>query len=229
MNPIVLISNSFRSEHIDLPCNPVEGICTVTGLLTKCVPRKYALGKSFTNIDLLTVPSSNMISVDAYQVLKYKWQRMSSWLCNGKEFKRLDRVAVRPLVLNGVDTKYWCGHVTTSYKKHGGLRAKVNNSKYGLWVFDEKIVDCRDAWKVRGIYEILDDAIRKGIGRTVLLSLNAPPYLISKVGFKYWMSLVQWARPLYQGNLYLLLVYLLPSQLELKRELTAIPSRVVTV
>jgi hypothetical protein len=217
-HPIYLIANSFASEHDPLPCEPVSGTCAVTGIEGLCLPRKYALGKSFTNLDLLAAPYSEKISIEAYRTLKYKWARMACWLCDGTSFQRLARLQIRQLVLNGIEAGQWCGHITTSYKKHGALRARINTTRHGWWVFDERLVDCSDSSAVRNLYVRLDEMIHAGAGRNVLLTLVAPAYVIGKIGLANWLDFERWARPIHQSGLYELMVYLLPSIAELKAE-----------
>lgn len=203
----------------------VIGICAVTGKYDVCVPRKDLLGKSFTNGDLLAAPQSKLISLDAYTALTYKWERASSWYCDGYNFIRLNRKGVRNMILNPVRVltpdraNAWSGYVTTSYKKHGSLFTKVN--RHGgkvIWRFETRDVDCTDHVKLMKIWDRLNLELRSGIGRTIMESLDCPPFLIKKIGIQRWVAFEQWARPLYQGALYQFLCYLLPSQEELRFE-----------
>lgn len=195
-----------------------QGICAVTGKYDICIPRKELLGKSFTNGDLLAAPESDLVSLDAYHALTYKWERSSSWYCDGEKFVRLDRKAVRAMVLAAQYGKQWSGYATTSYKKHGSLFSKVNTAGRVIWRFEMRDADCTDHGQLMAIWDRLNAELRGGIGRSVLESLDCPPFLVKKFGIKRWMDFEQWARPLYQGSLYRFLCYLLPSQEELKNE-----------
>lgn len=194
------------------------GVCAVTGKQDICVQRKELLGKSFTNGDLLAAPESGLVSLDAYHALTYKWERASSWYCDGEKFVRLDRRSVREMVLAAQYGKQWSGYATTSYKKHGSLFAKVNTAGRAIWRLEMRDADCTDHNRLMAIWDRLNDELRGGIGRSVLESLDCPPFLVKKFGIKRWMDFEQWARPLYQGALYKFLCYLLPSQEELKNE-----------
>lgn len=196
----------------------IQGICAVTGVYDSCIPRKELLGKSFTNGDLLAAPESNLISLDALHTLTYKWERASSWYCDGERFIRLDRKGVRSMVLTAQYSKHWSGYATTSYKKHGSLFTKVNTSGRIIWRFEMRNADCTDHKRLFDIWTRLNTELRGGIGRSILESLDCPPFLIKKFGIQRWMEFEQWARPLYQGALYQFLCYLLPSQEELKLE-----------
>ena len=189
-----------------------QGICAVTGKHDVCVPRKELLGKSFTNGDLLAAPESGLVSLDAYHALTYKWERASSWYCDGERFVRLDRKAVREMVLTARYGKQWSGYATTSYKKHGSLFTKVNTSGRVIWRFEMRDADCTEHGQLMIIWDRLNAELRGGIGRSILESLDCPPFLVKKFGMKRWMDFERWARPLCQGALYRFLCYLLPSR-----------------
>lgn len=233
MHPVNLISASIV-EHEDrpvLPCEPTEGICAITGEYGLCVPRKQLLGKSFTNGDLLARPESDMVSVDAYYALKFKWERMNSWFCDGKTFERLTRQDVRAKVFQPDMPEIWCAYATMNYKKHGALSTKINIGRSRIWLFDRKplkvknisylpgglrSIDCTDMAKVNEWWNILNEILCLGLGRAILESLDCPPFVMSKVGLTTWLEFEAWARPKYLSSLYAFLCYLLPSQEELK-------------
>ncbi len=215
-HPVNLISSAI--EHSDLPAKPEEGVCAITGETCLCLPRKALLGKSFTNIDLLSRPDSEVVGIDAYQALKYKWERMNSWICDGKTFKRLDRVGVRKEVFAEELPGVWIGYATTSYKKHGALRTPINTGKSRRWLFELDIVDCSDMELVLDWWNRLNAYLCLGIGRSSLESGNASPYIIKSVGLDLWIDFYQWSAGKTGSPLYRFLCYLLPSQKELKNE-----------
>lgn len=217
-NIFTLISGVIKDEWIELPTKPAMGICAVTGKKTLCIPRGKLMSSNFTAQPILSCPSSNFISIEAYQTLKYRPERMSSWIVSKKEFKKLKRVDIRPFVLNGVQEKTWAGYVTTSYKKHGALKAVINHGRRAIWAFDEALVDCSDKEKVNSWYNRLVAELKKGFGRTTLETLYCPPYILRKVGMIKWIEFETWAKSKYKSNLYKFLCYLLPSQAELKEQ-----------
>ena len=220
IHPVNLLSAATH-DHEDrpiLPCEPIEDRCAITGQQTHCIPRKYLLGKSFTNGDVLACPESNMVSIDAYYALKFKWERMSSWFCDGITFERLTRQDVRTKVFQEIMPEQWTAYATTSYKKHGALKAKVNTGKNRIWLFEMRLVDCSDRKQVLAWWDSLNIALHSGIGRRVLESLDCSPFVIQRVGLKTWIAFERWARPKYLSSLYAFLCYLLPSQEELKHE-----------
>jgi len=218
MHAVNLIARAIRdnSECPVLPASATNGICCVTGDSGSCVNREEIFGKSFTNLDILKAPESPLISTDAYLALGYKWERMSLWICDGNQFIRPDRKQVREYVLHGMPLDAWAAYVTTSYKKHGALWAKINNGPYGVWRFEMRDVDCRDVKKINAMYDRLNTALYSGIGRSILESLDCSAFIVGKIGINKWLEFEQWARPIYQSSLYQFMCYFLPSKEELK-------------
>jgi len=216
MNIYKLISDSIKDIHIELPAEPVEETCSVTGENTFCIPRKKLFSSNFTEQPKLQCPGSQFVSIEAYQSLKYKKERMSSWIATKDKFTPLKRLDVRPLVLSGTGSDIWAGWVTTSYKKHGAFRARINTVGQVIWAFDEMLVDCSDIKDVNNIYNQLVMYLKKGFSRTTLETLTCPGFVILRAGLQQWLEVEAWAKPLYKSNLYKFLCYLLPSQDELK-------------
>lgn len=214
----------------ELPCQPVLDVCTVSGEQMQCLPRKDVLGKSFTNANLLAAPQSDYVGVDVFYAWYYGYkaaegkkrdkrpERMSSWFCDGETFQELSRIGVRDKVFSPTMPTMWAGYATTSYKKHGSLLAPVNTGDRRFWLFEERQVDCSDMATVAQWWGVLNVALRNGIGRSVMETLECPPFVMAKVGLSAWIDFEQWAMDKYQSALYAFLCYLLPSQEELKHE-----------
>ncbi len=218
MNVYELISDSIKDLHVPLPSKPIQGICAVTGEKCLCVPRKKLFSSNFTEQPILQCTTSQFVGIEVYQALKYKKTRMSSWIAYQGELRLLKRIDVRPLVLSGAGADLWAGWVTTTYKKHGATRARLNSTGQAIWAFDEMLIDCSDLKEINGIYNQLVVYLRKGFSRTALESLNCPSFVVRRASLREWLELIEWARPLYKSNLYKFLCYLLPSQDELKAE-----------
>jgi hypothetical protein len=226
MHATTLIASAVGALAPAIPCEPINAICSVTGDLTKCIPRSEVLGDSFTNIDCLKAPESQFVGVDVFTAWNYGYktaedkkrlkcpERMSCWICDGNEFRELKRAEIRDIVLHGSPYKQWAGYVTTSYKKHGSLWAKVNNGPRGIWRFEMVDADCRSESKVLVLWDTMNKALKSGIGRSVIESLDMPTFLIKKIGLKIWIEYERWARPIYQSGLYQFIAYLLPSKKE---------------
>ena len=139
-----------------------------------------------------------------------------------REFRETTKADTRALVLSGVPypDRAWAGWVTTSYKKHGSLRAPVNCGQFGGWGFDDVVVDAADNVKTREWWCKLRQAQTDGVGRKTMETVDIPAAFIEKIGFDVWLAFETWARPRSQSPLYQFLVYLLPSQQEIKEGYT---------
>jgi hypothetical protein len=199
------------------PETPAEGVCCVTGTTCLTITRKHVIKPSFTNHDLLRAPDSDRAGVAAWRALTYKWERMSSWVCNGETFERLDRKGVREHVLARDEIALPCAcYATTSYKKHGALLAPANPPGRRVWLFDMRLVDCSDMDAVADTWARLRAAQDSGIPRPLIEHLDIAPGYMAKIGWRVWREFEAWARPRMRSPLYEFLTYLLPSQEELK-------------
>jgi hypothetical protein len=212
------------------PEPPEPGTCCALGTREPTIERSYAIKTSFTNLDLLRAPDSQRVSVRAWRVLTYSRPAaegkrrdtfplmQSSWICDGDKLTPLNRQDVRALVLFGVYLPAWCGYVTTSYKKHGSLRAPVNRqSMQQRWLFELDVVDCSDRARVTEWWERLRLVRVAGIPRPVIESLDCSAHLLAKHP-NLWMQFERWARPVYRSPLYRFLTYLLPSEEEIRAQ-----------
>jgi len=204
-----------------LPCETVPAVCAITGEYGPCVPFAKLFGPSFTDKGILAAPESGYVSVAAWTALSYRPERASCWWCDGVQFEQLDRPALRDAVLIGVDrhlvARPWCGGITTSYKKHLALRAPVNVGRRGVWAFDDGAVDLRDGETVIETWHTLLAALRGGIWRQAMQTLQPPCGMLSVCGVEAWGEFEDWARPQAQSRLYRLLVVLLPGKAELAK------------
>ena len=208
------------------PEPPQEGVCCVLGTREPCIPRHQAIKPSFTNLDVLRAPDSDSVSIRAWRVLTHSVAAaegkkrdtfplmQSSWVC-GESLLMLDRKMVRSLVLDGVaGMPAWAGYVTTSYKKHGSLRAPVNRNGSQRWLFELDVVDCSDRVKVADWWGRLRHARVCGIPRPVIETLDCSLHVMGK-HMALWREFEEWARPRHQSSLYRFLTYLLPAQNEI--------------
>lgn len=214
MTAIDLIFSSLPPEVPPEP--PAEGVCCVTGATCPTITRGHVIKPSFTNFDLLRAPSSDRAGVAAWRVMNHAPARQSLWLCDGSTLRLLKRVDARALVLGGVDAPRWAGYVTTSYKKHGALRAPVNAGSRQVWLFEMLTVDCSGRATVADTWARLRAAQDAGIPRPLIEALDIAPGYMAKIGWRVWRDFEAWARPRINAPLYQFLTYLLPSQEELR-------------
>jgi len=217
MTTIELVYNAIKDQ-----CPPIEKtiypneICAFTGKVTDCVLLSECVSDNFCGHNNLKIPSSPYASIDAYQALHYKDQRSSSWFCDGQTFEKLDRKGVRTKVFQEEMPNAWSGYATTSYKKHGVLATKLNSLNQRIWTFETKIVNCSDWQQLNDWWLTLNDFLEKNISRSIMENLDCPPYVLEKIGWTVYQAFRKWAKDKYLSNLYCFLVYLLPSQEELK-------------
>jgi len=215
MTAIDLIASALPPESP--PETPMEGVCCVTGATCATVRRKHVIKPSFTNLDLLRAPDSDRAGVAAWRALTYKGERMSSWVCNGETFERLDRKGVRQHVLSRDEIATPCAYyATTSYKKHGALLAPANPPGSRVWLFEMRLVDCSDMAAVAETWARLRAAQDAGIPRPLIEHLDIAPGYMAKIGWRVWRDFEAYARPRMLSPLYEFLTYLLPSQEELR-------------
>lgn len=214
MTAVELLADALPAQTP--PEDAVDGVCCVLGTIEATIDRAHAIKPSFTNLDVLRAPDSDRVSVRAWRVLTETQQRKSSWICDASGFKKLDRLGVRAAVIGGVSNAApWAGYATTSYKKHGALRAPVNVGISQRWLFETVIVDCSNQDMVAEWWTILRDTRIAGIPRPVIESLDINVSLFTKHAER-WQAFERWARPRASSPLYLFLTYLLPSEEEIK-------------
>lgn len=225
MSAIPLIASALAPR--DPPGLVSTGICCVLGTAEDCVEREHAIKPSFTNLDLLRAPDSDLVSVRAWRVLTHSAEAaegkkrdtyplmQSSWLVTPDGLQLLDRQGVRRAVIEGTRARQWAGYATTSYKKHGALRAPLNTGSAQRWLFEMDLVDCSDRTEVADWWECLRATREAGIPRPVIETLDCSLHLMSK-HTALWRKFEAWARPKVNAPLYRFLTYLLPSEEEIR-------------
>lgn len=212
------------------PPEPAKyGLCCVLGTEGPSIDRKHAIKPSFTNLDLLRAPNSDRVSIAAWRVLTHSEPAaegkkrdtyplmQSSWFVSRENgFQRIDRLGVRRLLIEEIPaSECWAGYVTTSYKKHGALRAPLNTGSAARWLFELDVVDCSDREKVQEWWQIMRDTRVAGIPRPVMETLDCSVHLMSK-HLRLWMQYERWAKDKANSPLYRLLTYCLPSEEEIR-------------
>lgn len=164
---------------LELPCIPKIGVCCVSGEKTFCIPRKYAIKDTFTNGDLLRAPSSDMVSVEWFQVLGYSTGehkypfRQGNWVviedANGNVSILYPKTKSEILeIVRHPPDGIWGAYVTTSYKKHGALWTRLNRNGSNIWTWETNIVDCSDLALVEDIIIPMLDMYSRGASRKAL-------------------------------------------------------------
>lgn len=231
MHAVDLISAAIGADAnvYPYPEPPAPGVCCLTAETGPTLPRAALLGDSFTGVNLLRAPQSVRVGVPAWRA--FTWhdmrpgkkrgfhpERMSAWWTDGRDMRLLDRQGVRAQVLAGppADGRPWAGYATVSFKKHGALFAPVNGSTSCVWAWDDQRVDLTDRATAAATWARLRAAQDQGIARAAMETLDLPAVALRQVRLADWLAFEAWARTRYRGAVYRFLVYLLPSQEELK-------------
>lgn len=225
MHPTNLLARHFRGLATISPTD--IGICCVTGETTECVPRSDVIGRSFTDWNLLAAPDSEWIGTDVAIAWTYGEradgkkrdfcpERHACWYASETCFRKTNRADIREMVLHGAPDPLWAGWVTTSYKKHGSIRAVANSGAYGIWGFDDTRPDASDHRKTTEWWTRLRHYQDHKIGRKSLETGDAPPLVIRTIPLAIWMDFRKWVTDKLDDRLYRFLCYLLPSKEELK-------------
>jgi hypothetical protein len=224
MHAIDLLAGAMTDDRVPPHGLPVEnGVCCITAGAGPTIPRRALLSKSFTDGTDLLAPGSDRVGLNAWKAFMWNEprgrrgfhpERMSSWLCTADRFTRLDRAGLRAAVLGDPPPAPWAGYATTSYKKHGALRAPVNTASTCLWLFETRVVDCSDRDRVARWWQELTGWQADGLSRPIIETLDCPIHVMRKIGYAAWMTFYDWAWPIHRGPLYAFLCYLLPSKKE---------------
>lgn len=223
MHAVNLIANAVRNmgQCPPFPALIEDGICAVTGQDGPCLPRSACIPVTNCDQPWFAAPGSNLVSVDVFVAWNYGYrktggkrdvrpERQKCWWTDGKTFDEIDRDRIRAMVFNGSPRTPWAAWVTTSYKKHGSIRARVNHRPFGLWAFEERLVDCSNRDEILAWWEQIRGAHISGIGRQAIETLQLPGYL-KPADLPAWLTFEKWARPRYQSALFAFLCYLLPA------------------
>jgi hypothetical protein len=186
-----------------------------------CVARKDLFGRSFVDQNLMRAPASQHVGTNAWTALRHVPERKANWWCDGDTFRTVTRSEVRDLVLNGVTAPQWCGYITTSYKKHGALRAPVNSGGTQRWLLETRVVDCSARTVVRELWHRMRDLRMAGATREQIAALDVPPSALKRIGIARWMDFAAYMRTHQEDGLFALLLHLMPTQDELRKSKTS--------
>lgn len=225
MHTVNLLAAACPAEWREpLPEEPKIATCCLTGQQVMTISRKSMISKSFTEVERFMAKESDRIGVDVWfsftagyiasegKKAEKKPECMACWWTDGVEWVEINKAFIREKVLNGSGLRPWAGWVTTSYKKHGSLRSPVNKHPFGVWGFDDYIVDCSDKEKVNEWWNRLREAQDSGLGRTTLENVQMPVAMLAKTDMAAWLGFKRWAIDKKDSALYKFLCYLLLSQ-----------------
>jgi hypothetical protein len=212
MSAITLVA-----RHIpDVDGKTEPGLCCVTGIECDTFPKSTGIKPSFTQLDLLLAPDSERIGVDAFKCLNYRPLR-SCWHVDESGLAEANKALARSVIFSESRQSPWAMYMTTSYKKHGVLRAPVNTGNQCRILFENVIADFSNRSEVKAWWDTLRAVQDAGLPRSVIESVDIDVYLINKLGWRMCEDFRAWATPKKASPLYQFLAYLLPSKEELSQ------------
>lgn len=145
---------------------PNTGQCCMCGSDKGEMGSKDFLKTSFTNWDVLKSPGSQSICYACAACMNTNALRKSSWIATGTELRYLKRGDVAGAIF-GTDVRAKdflplqipnAIYITTSYKKHGSFKTRINHMADKLYIqFEETgvLINREEAKKVLSIIELL--------------------------------------------------------------------------
>lgn len=99
---------------------------------------KDCFGDNFTNFDLFRNAKSGTVCDHCYKTLKNNTLRQSSWLVSNNTYHKIEREEIMPILMGEKEIPF-CVYITTSFKKHGQIKAQIAYSQDFFPVLFEEI------------------------------------------------------------------------------------------
>lgn len=144
--PQQLLYSAAGSPAID--GEPSFGPCCLCGTPGATLNKGPSIKNGFTNLDYLKVPGSPAICSACAYVFTEKRLRTSSWLVNAEKMVWLKREDIWDVLFGATLDPPFAIYVTTSWKKHGSFKTRVNHDWSRFYVqFEETgVVFDREKW-----------------------------------------------------------------------------------
>ena len=135
MTPQQLIYKAFGAPPIEAA--EAVGACCLCGAADAKYDRKPFIKEGFTNLDRLMAPNSPAICDACAYMFVLPRLRQSSWLATASEMVWLKREDIWDVLWTPPRPPF-AVYVTTSYKKHGSFKTRVNHSHQSYYIqFEE--------------------------------------------------------------------------------------------
>lgn len=217
MNPTELIYCAAGSPVVESV--QVEGICAVCGReVSEGVPIKKVVSSSFTDWNILVDMTASHVCKACKWCIKEPKMRRSQYIATEGELIYFKRDDIGKYLFNPPEPPF-VFFVTSSYKKHGSFRARVNDSRKLFYVqFEDKQI-LFSPNKYRELFELMK---RMYLIFNKVMEIGKGDYIHKRV-FEYGLS--NWKRDeailqRYRGSqVFELLVYALNKPAEAIKKL----------
>lgn len=141
MTPQQLIYQAMGRPPIEAA--ETSGSCCLCGCADGRYDRKPFIKEGFTNLDRLIAPESPAICEPCAYMFVLPKLRQSSWVATAAEMSWLKREDIWGVLWNPPEPPF-ATYITTSYKKHGSFKSRVNHSHQSYYIqFEETGVTFR--------------------------------------------------------------------------------------
>jgi len=132
MNATELIYYAACSPAIDT--EPADGICAVCGRgISEGVPIKKVVSSSFTDWNFLADMTASHVCAACTWCIKEPKMRRSQYIATENELIFFKREDIEAYLFDPPEPPF-VFFVTSSYKKHGSFRARVNDSRHLFYI-----------------------------------------------------------------------------------------------
>lgn len=143
-------NNEITNEFID-----GKPACKLCGFFSGVVAEKEMFSGNFTNWDLCRNSQSNYVCEYCANILKDQIYRRSSWIATPNKFVELAREKIHEQIFDPNKQTPFCFYVTTSFKKLGQLKVKLNYNPSKFFVLFEETQVLVDLDAVKNLWDTM--------------------------------------------------------------------------
>lgn len=136
MTPQQLVYRSLGNPTVEAA--ECLGVCCLCGSIDGRYDRKPFIKEGFTNLDYLRAADSSSICPACASMFTLPKLRQSSWIASGGDMIWLKREHIWDHLWSPPEPPF-AMYVTTSYKKHGSFKSRVNYSADRFFVQFEEV------------------------------------------------------------------------------------------
>ena len=149
----LIFSALGKPEVSGLKREKKKDICCVCGVYQGDIQKKDAFGSVYTNFDRLQ-GSSDTVCDCCYVMLKERRLRISSWIVTENKLYCYKREELEHVIFLDIETPFCC-YITTSFKKLGQVKVKLNCSSQAFFIQFEETPVWFVPESVKDVYKIM--------------------------------------------------------------------------